>query len=299
MSRYATPAAFKEALEARLRSEAQRTARDQNRLRLRLVMDRFAGRVALEYGEAMVVKGGVVLELRLAEARATKDLDLHLRGQPGEALSRLQRAGRSDLGDHLLFEVQPDPRHPTIDAEGMRYEGLRFRVQARLAGKRYAGPFGLDAAFAEPMVGVPDLIAGSDFLHFAGIPALTLRIYPIETHLAEKLHALTIPRARPNSRVKDLPDIALLARVRTIEAGMLRRAISQTFAHRGVVPVPAALPDPPSGWSTPYRRLAIRDHLPWGDLDAVLAAARAFIDPVLAGGAGLWSPDRWEWKPAD
>lgn len=41
MKRYATPMAFKEALEARLRAASTRAGRDQNRVRMRLVMDRF------------------------------------------------------------------------------------------------------------------------------------------------------------------------------------------------------------------------------------------------------------------
>lgn len=299
MRRYATPAAFKEALESRLRPAAQASGRDQNRLRMRLVMDRFAARVAHEYGEDVVLKGGVVLELRLAEARATRDLDLHVRGRPDQALRRLRHAGRLDLGDHLLYEVQAHPRHPTIDAEGMRYEGLRFRVQTRLAGKVYGEPFGVDVAFAEPMVGQSEFVAGADFLGFAGVEAPRLRVYPLETHLTEKVHAYTMHRSRPNSRVKDLPDIALLGRVRVVDSAVLRLALEETFAHRAVHPLPAALPDPPSTWDTAYARLASRDHLPWTHLDAVLAAARAFVEPVLVGGTGRWDPSRWAWSVGD
>jgi len=295
MKRYATPMAFKEALEARLRATSRSGGLDQNRLRMRLVMDRFAGRVVEEYGDDVVLKGGVVLELRLTEARATKDLDLRLVGDPALTLVRLQRAGRLALGDHLTFEVQPDPRNPTIDAEGMQYQGLRFRVQARLAGKIFGGPFGLDAAFAEPMVGEPELVMGSDFLAFADVEAPRLRVYPLETHIAEKLHAYTVPRSRPNSRVKDLPDMALLARVRAIDAGTLRHAIDLTFGHRAVHEVPAALPGPLETWRVPYARMAARDRLQWADLDAVTEAVGEFMDPMLAGVGGTWSPETWTW----
>lgn len=83
MRNYATPVFFKEALEARLRRRAHDTGQDQNRFRMRLVMDRFAVRVTQEYGDDVVLKGGLVLELRLDRARSTKDLDLHLSGRPG------------------------------------------------------------------------------------------------------------------------------------------------------------------------------------------------------------------------
>lgn len=296
MKRYATPLAFKEALEARLRTASRASGEDQNRLRMRLVMDRFAARVAAEYGDDVVLKGGIVLELRLEEARATKDLDLRLVGAPGGTLTRLQRAGRDDLGDHLTFEVRPDPRHPRIETDGLRYEGLRFRVQARLAGKVFGGPFGVDAAFAEPLIGEPDLIVGSGFLSFAGVEAVALRVYPLETHIAEKLHAYTLPRDRPNSRVKDLPDLGLLGRVRSIESVKLRAAIEATFAHRATHAVPCSVPEPTATWERPYARMSSRDRLPWSDLATVAAAVQAFLDPVLGGGAAaLWSPTAWNW----
>ncbi len=263
---------------------------------MRLVMDRFAARVSSEYGDDVILKGGVVLELRLAAARATKDLDLRLVGNPEHSLVRLQQAGRMVLGDHLSFLVQPDPRHPTIHAEGMQYEGLRFRVQARLSGKDYGGPFGLDAAFDEPWVGEPELLRGSDFLDFVGVDPPLLRVYPLEAHIAEKLHAYTMPRARPNSRVKDLPDIALLGRVRPIDAKTLRKAIVSTFAHRSVQLVPEAVPSPAESWREPYKRMALRDQLPWPDIESLTETVRDFLDPLLRGGGGVWSPDHWGWK---
>src|SRR6202012_480879 len=96
-----------------------------------------------------------------------------------------------------------------------------------LAGKPYGQPFGLDVAFADPIFGEPDIVTADDVLGFAGIEPPSLRVYPLETHIAEKLHAYTLPRKRPNSRVKDLPDIALLASVREIEGAKLRASLEQ------------------------------------------------------------------------
>lgn len=36
---------------------------------------------------------------------------------------------------------------------------------------------------------------------------------PVETHLAEKLHAYTLPCSTENARVRHLPDMALLGTV--------------------------------------------------------------------------------------
>lgn len=207
---YATPLAFKAALEARLRERAALQRRSLNRVRQLLVMERFLARVFPAIGSA-VLKGGLVMELRLDRARATKDVDLRVSVRADELLDRLQAAGRLDLGDFLVFEVRTDTTHPIIEADGLRYDGQRFRAAARLAGQPYGSAFGVDIALGEPVVGTPQELDGSDTLAFVGVSAPRFRVYPVETHIAEKLHAYTLPRPRPNSRVKDLPDIALLA----------------------------------------------------------------------------------------
>lgn len=153
-------------------------------------------------------------------------------GSPDQVLIKLQEAARKNLGDFMTFEVRPDEDHPEIQNGGMQYDGRRFRAECKLADRLYGQPFGVDVAFGDPILGEPEIIVAKDVLAFAGIAPPTLRIYPIETHVAEKLHAYTMPRSRPNSRVKDLPDLALLATAQPIEAGRLREALEQTFAFR-------------------------------------------------------------------
>jgi hypothetical protein len=165
----------------------------------------------------------------------------------------------------------------------MQYDGLRFRAECKIAGKLYGQPFGVDVAFGDPMLGEPEAVVAEDVLAFAGIPPPTLRLYPIETHIAEKLHAYTMPRARPNSRVKDLPDLALLATAQTIEAKRLRAALEQTFTFRKTHSLPVMLPDPLPAWETPFAAMAREYQLAWPTLDEVTKAAKAFLDPVLAG----------------
>jgi hypothetical protein len=293
---YPSPEAFKQALEQRLRGLAG--GAQLPRRRQLLIFDRLLARLTRLFGRAVTLKGGLVLELRLERARTTKDVDLGLIGDPDRLLERLQEAGRLDLGDHLVFELLPDPDHPQIHNEGLQYDGFRFRAEARLAGRLYGQPFGVDVCFGDPMLGDPEEVEADDLLAFAGVPPPKLRIYPIETHLAEKLHAFTQPRARPNSRVKNLPDLALLATIRPLHASRVRAALEQTFAHRRTHALPALLPDPPAAWSAPYAKVAREDGLPWGSLDEVAAAARAFLDPVLRDELGAeWRPDAWGWIP--
>jgi hypothetical protein len=121
-------------------------------------------------------------------------------------------------------------------------------------------------------------------------------VYPRTTHVAEKLHAYTVPRPTPNSRVRDLPDLAILASIAPMPGADLRAALEQTFAHRATHPLPDSLVDPPERWREPYRELAEANRLLWKELEEVHRAARAFLDPVLAGESKNWNPASWTWS---
>jgi hypothetical protein len=293
---YSTPLALKQALEQRLRS-ASATGTDFGRRRQLLVFDRFLARLSEVAGDAVTLKGGLVLELRLERARTTKDVDLRMMGSPADVLELLQAAGRLDLGDHMRFEIQPDDEHPEIQNEGMRYEGYRYRAECRLAGMIYGRPFGVDVAFGDPVTGEPDVIRAEDTLGFAGVAPPAIRLYPVVSHIAEKLHALTMPRRHPNTRVRDLPDIALLATTGAIDARLLRQAIDRTFAFRSTHAVPGAMPAPPESWEAPYAAMAAADDLPWPTLERVAQVTSSFLDPLLGSGAvSTWNPEEWRWR---
>jgi hypothetical protein len=293
---YGSAVAFKQALEQRLRT-ASASGIDLARRRQLVVYERFLARVALELGDAVTLKGGLAVELRIERARATKDVDLRVMGPPNTILDRLRAAAVRDMADFMVFAVRPDDRHPDIQNDGMRYNGQRFRAECRLAGKEYGRPFGVDVAFGDPMFGEPEIIAAGDALGFAGIAPPKVRVYPVETHIAEKLHAYTMPRSRPNSRVKDLPDLALIASAGAIESAKLRAAIEQSFTFRGTHDVPTNLPAPPTSWESPYAAMAAEDQLPWTTLVDAFEAARGFMDHALAGPEDtVWDATAWTWR---
>jgi hypothetical protein len=292
---YASPAAFKRALEDRLK-RASASGVDFARRRQLVVFDRFLARIAVTFGEEAILKGGLVLEIRLERARATKDIDLWLPAPGGDVMSKLQAAGQLAMGDHMSFEVGSNRDHPELLGDGVRYQGHRYQAECRVAGKIYGQPFGVDVAFGDPILGEVEVFTGSDLLAFAGVAPPTLRLYPVETHLAEKLHAYTLPRERLNTRVKDLPDLALLGTIRRLDAGMVRAAMERVFEFRRVQPLPGRLPAPPAEWAVSYGRMAEQAVLPWRTLAHVERAVRGFLDPLLAKEAGgHWDPAAWTW----
>jgi hypothetical protein len=295
---YPTPAAFHRALEDRIKTAARSKGHSIHRLRQTLIYDRLLARVFQIFGDRVVVKGGVALELRIERARTTKDVDLRITGDPSQVLTDLLTAGRLDLGDYLSFRVKPDARHPDISGDGVVYAGLRFQVNAELAGRPYGSPCGVDVGVADCMEELPDIVSGSRFFEFIGLAPPKLRVYPRAVHVAEKLHAYSLPRDEENSRVKDLPDLALLAMTGEMDATRLRAALEATFSFRKSHALPQALPQPPRStrWSHEYARLAQESDLPWRTLPEVFDAASRFLNPVLSGTRGSWDPGSWTWR---
>lgn len=293
-SRYATPESFKQALEHRLLADAKARSFDVQHVRQLFVFDRFLARL-FAGGDDLILKGGLVLALRLPRARPTRDVDLRATGDLEQVLTQLRAASRLEMLDFLSFEVSPDHEHPELTGVGVIYSGRRFRAKGLLGGRPYGAPFGVDVVIGGPVTGDVEVLAGRPYLDFVGVAPGHSRVLPIEQHIAEKLHALTVPRSTLNSRVRDLPDLLLLASVRPIRGALLRLAIEQTFAFRATHPVPHCMPPPAEVWADKYAALARDVGLPWQELKAAVVAAGRFVDPVLAAVPDTWDPTTWQW----
>jgi hypothetical protein len=102
------------------------------RRRQLLVFDRFLARAIAVLEDTIVLKGGLVVEIRLGRARTTKDIDLRFTGQPGGILASLQQASRLDLRDFLTFEIVPDPDHPAESTSESAIQSSASRNSCRL-----------------------------------------------------------------------------------------------------------------------------------------------------------------------
>jgi predicted nucleotidyltransferase component of viral defense system len=255
---YATPAAFRQALEARLGDLARSKGVDVQRLRKQTAFDRLLCRLFQLPGDPWVLKGGYAMELRLAGSRTTRDIDLVARGSfPGtgrlqERMLRLLQAGAAlDLKDFFVFSIG----QPTKDLEGAPYGGARYPVEVRMAGRIFAR-FHLDVASGDPVLEPIQTTRGGDWLAFAGLGSVPFPMISKEQQFAEKLHAYTLPRGgRSNSRVRDLVDMFLLVRT-GMDARLVRDAIQAVFKRRGTHPPPDRFPAPPADWVVPFSALA-------------------------------------------
>jgi hypothetical protein len=257
---YATAGAFRTALEARLNERARRDGVDLHRLRRQVSFDRLLARMfdpSQPVRDGWVLKGGYALEMRFHMARSTKDLDLTVRSAPGQVgdstslRERLQLAAAIELPDFFTFTVGEAMAELNQAPEG----GARFPVDARLDGRTFV-KFHVDLGVGDEILEPLASVQGEDWLAFGGIPAVVVPALSVEQHWAEKFHAYTRPRETPNSRVRDLVDLALILEREAPATQRVRAAIDSTFQRRETHPVPDVVPAPPSGWAKPFAALA-------------------------------------------
>lgn len=294
--RYSTAAAFRDALEHRLNMRATERQIAVNVLRKQVAIDRFLARLAVAASGRWVVKGAYAIDLRLgSRGRATRDVDLERSDDADAALHDMRAASAVDLVDYFRFGVERSRQRVPHEHD----RAVRFHVTAELAGRRFDN-FTVDVAFGDEVVDVPDLIDGPDLLAFAGIPRARVPAIPLETQIAENVHAYTRVYAsgRRNTRVKDLVDLAHIARMSAMDAGKLSTALRRTFATRRAHQKPDALPPPPAEWAVPYRLLAETLGLP-AELSKAHRIAAALLDPVLqADYLSTWNPVAQRWRAA-
>src|SRR5271156_4039293 len=111
--RYASAAAFRAALEDRLKRLAHEERLDLQRVRRQAAFDRLLCRLFANPDAPWLLKGGYAMELRLRTARTTRDIDLALRRLPVPSnnwdpnaaivLEMLREAGQLDLQDFFTF----------------------------------------------------------------------------------------------------------------------------------------------------------------------------------------------------
>lgn len=290
--RYGSAAAFRQALEQRLRT---RTAGEGARLvreRKRIAFDRLLSRLHDVAPDRWLLKGGFALDLRLADrARATRDVDIEWQATADELQETLIRAA-SAVGDDFFSFVIERAGVPPERLGG----ALRFRVTANLAGRQFE-TFLLDVGMSPLPVDDHETLT-SDLLAFAEVEPVAIPVIPLERHLAEKLHAYMRRYGddQPSSRAKDLIDIVLIRELKPFECERLRSEIVQVFEIRETHP-PASLPPPPREWTQPYRLLATEVGLD-GNLAEGYGLASDFVGPVLSGemNAARWDTLRFEWQ---
>ena len=184
--------------------------------------------------------------------------------------------------------------------------GLRARLPGALGNIRLS--LQMDIGFGDMVTPAREL---RDYPTLLDLPAPRLWTYPREAMVAEKFHAM-VSRGEINSRVKDLWDIACLARRFAFDGETLRRAVAETFrrsattftADRPPALRPAYYEDPArrERWRVLHRQIPTGADGPARLADAGVELSR-FLGPLcdsLIEGTAF--PQTWPaggpWRPA-
>jgi hypothetical protein len=252
---YQSASGLRTALEERLKRISRDEAIDLQRLRRQVTFDRFLARLFRSSNTAWVLKGGYAMELRFQTARTTKDLDFTVRatttGAEFATRDYLQAIAGIDAGDYFSFRV----RESSLDLDGAPDRGFRYPVEAIMAGRTFV-KFHLDVGLGDVIIDPVESAQTRDWLGFANIDAPIVPMIQGEQQFAEKIHAYTLPRSTPNSRVRDLVDLTLLIRSGVLDSNRAIEALKRTFERRNTHPLPNALNEPPEAWTTPFAAMA-------------------------------------------
>ena len=277
-----------------MNGEARRAGVPVHRIHLVVAIDRFLARLldAAPHG-SWVVKGGHANQLRRPdEARSTEDLDLRIEAAIEEATGLLAAGFAIDLGDDYGYEAAAAAA-PLLGRPG---GGLRFVVVVRVAGYPLVR-FKVDVSAADVIVGGLEAHLSDPVLERLGFTRARYPVYPIAQHVAEKLHALTLPRDAENTRARDLVDLAWFGQNFSFRSDALLDACVATFEHRATHGWPPTVPAPPTDWRRPYERWRAELDLSDATPEEAIASVRAFLDPVFAGIRGKqWEPETRRWS---
>ncbi len=271
----------------RLLNLSKERGEDYQSVITRYVLERLLYRVGRSTkGDEFVLKGAMLFSLWTGTPhRMTWDLDLLGKGDPEPARIKIifeEICGMDVTEDGVQFDDS------SIKAEQIKeddeYLGVRVRLEARIEAAKI--PIQVDIGFGDVITPPPVRISYPVLLEF---PAPTLRSYPRETVIAEKLEAM-VSRGMTNSRMKDFYDIWVLAGRFDYSGHLLQKAILSTFKRRGT-PVPTGDPvafthefHSDSSRQGQWRAFLKKGRLEGSDveLSEIVPLIRDFLSPILS-----------------
>lgn len=286
----------------RLLNEAKRRGESFDYVASLYTRERFLARLTQSpHRNRLILKGATVFSLWLDVHRPTRDLDFLGSGnfEPEEAIAVVRSIAEVHvIDDGLRFDVESVTAAPIREAD--EYRGVRLHLDALLdtARIRLHIDIGVGDVVTPPAV---TLVLPSILKDF---PEAKVKVYPPETIVAEKLHALS-KLGIANSRMKDFFDLYVIARNREFDRDLLARAVRRTFARRKT-----EVPDEPFALTSEF----YRDHQKQSQWRAFLTKSgieaptdfpevgqllTTFLMPVLSSAQGRstdtyhWRRDRW------
>ena len=244
-----------------------------------MLRDRFLCRIFYKSNQ-YVLKGGSGMLARVADARATRDVDLALLSNESaeNVVADLKALAETNLGDWCRFVL--DRYDERLDENGCsRLLCLRF---SSYIGEQEKDPVLIDVSLDSCITDLPQRITPASRVVIDELVVSEYLVYPIADQIAEKVCAITEEHGGlPSSRVKDLIDLVIIASHETVSGSKLHIALASEFFRRGIAMIDSfAIP---TQWEALYPRMAQKalQEKEYHRTDAALILVQKMIDPAL------------------
>lgn len=125
-----SPAALRRSVEDRIRKlVCLAQGRTHDRIRTILVMERFMVRIMAVFPEGTLLKGGLALELRLSQARTTKDIDLRAVGNTENLEILLEKSQRIAQNRKIIWHLLSRHTRNILRLRGRRFGMMVFVIR--------------------------------------------------------------------------------------------------------------------------------------------------------------------------
>jgi predicted nucleotidyltransferase component of viral defense system len=272
----------------RLLDEARRRGDSFDYIASLYARERFLDRLTRSpHRSRLTLKGATVFALWSDAHRPTRDLDFLGSGtfDLDRAVAVIREIIDVPAEDGLVFDRASVAAEPIREAD--EYHGVRVHLSATLDTVRIR--MQIDIAVGDVVTPPAREATLPTILDDFSRPRI--RVYPAETIVAEKLHAM-VKLGIANSRMKDFYDVYVLATRHEFNEELLAKAVSRTFKRRKTaIPVEAfALTDAfyadrqkQTQWRAFLRKTRLEAPQ---DFQVVGAVLQAFLLPVIESARG-------------
>ncbi len=219
-----------ESVRAKLVRLANHLDREFNALALEFAIERLVVRLQSDSKLAthLIFKGGFVMLKAYGSSRTTVDLDTSIHSLSlEEAEKRARDVIEGDFADGLwMGGIESQTLDHQTEYAGLRLI-IRFSIGKPKIEVKRLGRLILDIGVADAITPGPK---DAQIQPMLGGEPIGWRVYPVETIVAEKIHAL-VSHGSLNSRLKDIYDLTILL-PRCENVTLLKKAIDKTFKHR-------------------------------------------------------------------
>ncbi|MES2674520.1 MAG: nucleotidyl transferase AbiEii/AbiGii toxin family protein [Pseudomonadota bacterium] len=214
-----------ESIKQRLLNYARAHQQNYNFVLRQYVLQRSMYRLgASEYAHDFLLKGGLLFWVWQQNFhRPTQDMDLLGFGSDDIDILKAQFLSIIQVACDDGVEFKPGELTASTIKADAKYQGVRITGKANL--HKTLVPYQID-------IGSGDAVpSAATTVFLSGVPAPTLKVYPLESVIAEKFHAMVV-LGFANSRMKDFFDIVTFASTLPLESLKLQVAIAATFTRR-------------------------------------------------------------------